>query len=86
VPISWGKSCRPNPTLPLLFNLGFGKNVAPFQGPPNLTKMGIFGLKTNHLATLVFWWHKNGLIKNLLLHLLSHFLLNRQQRVAYQII
>jgi hypothetical protein len=25
----------------------------PFQGPPNFTKIGIFGLKTSHLATLV---------------------------------
>jgi hypothetical protein len=24
----------------------------PFQGPPKLTQFGIFGLKTNHLATL----------------------------------
>jgi hypothetical protein len=24
----------------------------PFQGPPNFTKIGILGLKTNHLATL----------------------------------
>jgi hypothetical protein len=24
-----------------------------FQGPPNFTKIGIFGLKTNHLATLI---------------------------------
>jgi choline-glycine betaine transporter len=23
-----------------------------FQGPPNFTQIGIFGLKTNHLATL----------------------------------
>jgi hypothetical protein len=23
------------------------------QGPPNFTKIGIFGLKTNHLATLM---------------------------------
>jgi hypothetical protein len=25
----------------------------PFQGPPKFTKIGIFGLKINHLATLV---------------------------------
>jgi hypothetical protein len=25
----------------------------PSQGPPNLTQIGIFGLKINHLATLV---------------------------------
>jgi hypothetical protein len=24
-----------------------------FQGPPNCTQIGIFGLKTNHLATLL---------------------------------
>jgi hypothetical protein len=24
----------------------------PFKGPPKFTKIGIFGLKTNHLATL----------------------------------
>jgi hypothetical protein len=24
-----------------------------FQGPPKFTQVGIFGLKTNHLATLV---------------------------------
>jgi hypothetical protein len=24
-----------------------------FQGPPNVTPIGIFGLKTNHLATLL---------------------------------
>jgi hypothetical protein len=26
----------------------------PFQGPPKCTQIGIFGLKINHLATLVF--------------------------------
>jgi hypothetical protein len=25
----------------------------PFQGPPNCTQIGIFGMKINHLATLV---------------------------------
>jgi hypothetical protein len=25
----------------------------PFQGPPKFTQIGIFGLKTNHLATLL---------------------------------
>jgi hypothetical protein len=25
----------------------------PFQGPPKFTQIAIFGLKTNHLATLV---------------------------------
>jgi hypothetical protein len=25
----------------------------PFKGPPKFTQTGIFGLKTNHLATLV---------------------------------
>jgi hypothetical protein len=27
-------------------------NIFLFQGPPNSTQIGIFGLKTNHLATL----------------------------------
>jgi hypothetical protein len=25
----------------------------PFQGPPKFTRIGIFGLKTNHLAALL---------------------------------
>jgi hypothetical protein len=25
----------------------------PFQGPPKFTQIGIFGMKTNHLATLI---------------------------------
>jgi hypothetical protein len=32
------------------------KNIQqlPFKGPPKFTQIGIFGLKTNHLATLIF--------------------------------
>jgi hypothetical protein len=29
------------------------KKQFPFQGPPNFNQIGIFGLKINHLATLV---------------------------------
>jgi hypothetical protein len=30
----------------------YNKQHFPFRGPPDFTKTGIFGLKTNHLATL----------------------------------
>jgi hypothetical protein len=47
-------------------------NTITFQGPQNFTKIGIFGLKTNHLATLVnvcvqdFMKLSNILLKKLL--------------------
>jgi hypothetical protein len=38
---------------------------SPFQSPSKFTEIGIFGLKTNHLATLVFTWIKSWRIHGL---------------------
>jgi hypothetical protein len=40
----------------------------PVQGPPKFTQIGIFGMKINHLATLVCAW-------KLILMVVGHFLL-----------
>jgi hypothetical protein len=40
-----------------LKNIPNGRNIYqqfPIQDPPKFTQIGIFGLKTNHLATLPF--------------------------------
>jgi hypothetical protein len=38
-----------------MYNIPNGHKIYqhfPFQGPPKFTQIGIFGFKTNHLATL----------------------------------
>jgi hypothetical protein len=35
----------------------------PFQGPPKFTQIAIFGLKINHLATLLLRWNPEILTK-----------------------
>jgi hypothetical protein len=53
----------PNSRKMLQMAIEYNQRHIPFEGPPKFTQIGIFGLKINHVATLIVTFEHDWLLR-----------------------